>query len=98
VLVDASLNDPAGDGASGLRGTRLPLQHLSVFSKTWTISQKHDGHHPRPDALLPIGWSGTRPDGVSHVAIGNASARRRLLMLFECSQFVHFGGPLSLED
>ena len=31
---------------------------------THTISQKRDGSHPAPCAVLPAGWKGTVPDGV----------------------------------
>ena len=31
---------------------------------THTISQKRDGGHPAPCALLPAGWTGTVPDGM----------------------------------
>lgn len=32
--------------------------------ETHTISQKRDGSHPAPYALLPAGWKGTVPDGM----------------------------------
>ena len=36
---------------------------------THTISQKRDGPHPAPCALLPAGWKGTVPDGMRTIQV-----------------------------
>jgi hypothetical protein len=36
---------------------------------THTISQKRDGGHPAPCALLPADWAGTVPDGVKAIRV-----------------------------
>ena len=38
-----------------------------LCGETHTISQKQDGSHPAPHALLPAGWKGTVPSGVETI-------------------------------
>jgi len=40
-----------------------------IHSDTHTISQKQDGSHPPPYALVPVGWQGTLPEGVNSFEI-----------------------------
>ena len=49
----------------GERYFRTSVWELS--GETHTISQKQDGSHPAPYALLPAGWEGTVPAGVETI-------------------------------
>ncbi|HEX6041535.1 DUF1254 domain-containing protein, partial [Longimicrobium sp.] len=40
-----------------------------IHGDTHTISQKQDGGHPPPCALVPIGWKGTLPEGMKSYEI-----------------------------
>jgi hypothetical protein len=40
-----------------------------IHSDTHTISQKQDGSHPPPYALVPVGWRGTLPERVKSYEI-----------------------------
>jgi hypothetical protein len=40
-----------------------------LHSETNTISQKQDGRHPPPYAIIPIGWQGEIPQGLKTITI-----------------------------
>ena len=40
-----------------------------VHSDTHTISQKQDGGHPAPYAIVPVGWKGTIPSGLKTIEV-----------------------------
>jgi hypothetical protein len=40
-----------------------------LHSETHTISQKQDGHHPPPYAIVPVGWRGDIPHGMKTITV-----------------------------